>query len=430
MSWRPSRSWLLLAVPLAFAVGACSEDLDVGETCPLLCPGQEIVIRDTVLEPAYELDSTLIGFPLQGLETPLLLVDRGDTLDIRAIVRFDTLVRRYFPVGADTLEPVTFVDSAVLSFRLTNRGLPAPAAFNIEAYDVDSAGLVDTLPQQLIPLFTAERLLGGLRVAGATFSDSLRLRMPLDGEKLAAIIADPERRLRIGLKVSASGGAQMVMTPYFPGGDGPSLEYRVDPDSTVPRVVGLQPSSQTPATPSFVGGDLVDYSLVVRAPDLRTPGTFHVGGLPGARTYLRFNLPRFLTDSVGILRARLELTQDPIPNADADTVTLLTHLVVANNTVTDLRRAVTLLSGANLFTNTLRALPGDSAVLSLEMIGLLRQWSALPSRDIIPTAIVLRTNSEGASPLALRFFGSDASDPSVRPRLRVTYTPSQVFGRP
>lgn len=428
MSWRSPRSWLLLAFPLAAALGACSEDLEVGQTCPLLCPGQEIEIRDTVLEPAYVFDTVLTGYPIQGLESPLLLADRGDTLDVRAIIRFDTLVREYIPIGGDTLEAITFVDSAVLSIRLTPRGIPVPASFNIEAFDVDSADIVDSLPAQLIPLFTPERQLGGVRVAGATYTDSLRLQVPLDGQKLAAIIADPERKLRIGLKVSAASGAQFVVTPYLPGGDGPSLEYRVDPDTNIRKVVGLQPASTTPARPGFVGGDFVDYSLVVRAPDLLAPGTFHFGGLPGARTYIRFELPNWLTDSVAVLRARLELTQDPIPNADADTVTLLTHLVVANTTVTDLRRAATLLTSGNQFTDALRLVGGDSGIRRLEVNTLLRQWTALPPG--VPAAIVLRSDSEGASPLALRFFSNTAADSSVRPRLRISYTPNKVFGRP
>ena len=47
-------------------------------------------------------------------ETPLLLASRGDTLDVRAIIRFDSLTRLWTPSG-DTARPVTFVDSATLA---------------------------------------------------------------------------------------------------------------------------------------------------------------------------------------------------------------------------------------------------------------------------------------------------------------------------
>jgi len=430
MSWRSLRSWTLLALPLAAALGACTEKLDTGASCPLLCPGQEIVVRDTVIEPAYVLDTSLVGYPIQGLEFPLLLADRGDTLDVRAVVRFDTLQRFYTPAG-DTLQPITTVDSALLTLRLYTNGFPVPEQFFVEAYDVTDTTLVDSLPLTLVPLFAPDRLLGALRLDSASFNDSSRVQIELDSMKMREIVTDPARRLRIGLKVRGSSSAQFKVTPYSPGGDGPSLSYRVSADTTVPRVAGLEPSSFRPVSPVFVAGDFVDYSIVVNAPNVLAPGTFSVGGLPGARSYIRFNLPRWLTDSVAVLRASLELTQDPVRGpSDKDTLRLLTHLVVANGTVTDLRRAATLITASGLFTNTLRLVPSDSGVRILEMNSLVRQWGLIDSTANIPSAIVFRTDTEGSSPATARFFAIDAADPSVRPRLRVSYTPSKIFGRP
>lgn len=430
MSWRSLRGWTLLALPLAAILGACTEKLDTGASCPLLCPGQEIVVRDTVISPAYVFDTSLVGYLIQGLEFPLMLAARGDTLDVRAVVRFDTLQRIYTPAG-DTAQPITLIDSAFLSIRLYSRGFPVPERFVIEAFDVADGGFDDSLPAALAPLFVPERLLGAVRLDSASFNDSSRVRIPLDSAQLRAIVTEPTRRLRIGLKVSSPSPVQFQMTPYSPGGDGPSLEYRVSVDTTVPRVSGLEPSSSTPATPVFVAGDFVDYSIVVNAPNVLAPGTFAVGGVPASRSYLRFNLPRWLTDSVAVLRASLELTQDPVRGAsDRDTVFLLTHLVVANGTVTDLRRAATLITASGLFTNTLRLVPSDSGVRTLEMNGLVRQWGLVDSTQNIPSAIVFRTDTEGSSPAAVRFFAIDAPDPSVRPRLRVSYTPSKIFGRP
>jgi hypothetical protein len=42
---------------------------------------------------------------------------------------------------------------------------------------------------------------------------------------------------------------------------------------------------------------------------------------------------------------------------------------------------------------------------------------------------VLRSNTDGTGPLAVRFFSSEAP-PSVRPRLRITYIPSVAIGVP
>jgi hypothetical protein len=64
------------------------------------------------------------------------------------------------------------------------------------------------------------------------------------------------------------------------------------------------------------------------------------------------------------------------------------------------------------------------------MNGLVRQWGLVDSTANIPNAIVFRTDTEGSAPATVRFFSINAADPSVRPRLRVSYTPSKIFGRP
>lgn len=431
MMSRSSRLLLVLGLPLAAVVAACAEDLDTGATCPLLCPGQNVALIDTVLEPAYTFDSTFVGFPLQGLDASILLATWPDTFDVRGVVRFDTLVRTYIPVGGDTMVPIVHVDSAYLTLRVTRTSRPLPRRFSIEVYDVFDSTVADTIPTDLLPHFTLARLLGSVSFDSATFSDSARIRIPLDSAKLREILGTESRRLHAGLRLLSSDVAELRVTPYLPGGDGPRLEYRIDPDTAVEKVAALQPSSITPRSPGLVAGDFVDFQIVANAPDLMLPGRFVAGGLPGARTYIRFDLPRWLTDSVGVIRARLELVQDPLygPGRD-DTLTLVTHLVVAGNELTDLRRATTLLTAGGIFANTLRILPSDSGLRTIEMNTLVRLWATSDGKRPLPTAIVLRSNDEGSSPVAARFFSYTAADPTLRPRLRVTYTPGAVFGRP
>jgi hypothetical protein len=390
------------------------------------------VLIDTVLEPAYTFDSTFVGFPLQGLDASILLASWPDTLDVRGVVRFDTLVRRYQPVGVDSLVPIVHIDSAFVTLRITRTKRPIPFRFAIEAYDVFDATVPDTATAGLVPLFDdAARLLGAIAFDSSTFSDSARIRIPLDSAKLREILATPGRRLHLGLRIQSSSPVEMRVTPYLPGGDGPRLEYRVDPDTAVPKVSALQPSSITPTSPGLVAGDFVDFQIVANAPDHRLPGRFLAGGLPGARTYIRFDLPRWLTDSVGVIRARLELVQDPVYGpASTDTLTLVTHLVVAGHQLTDLRRAATLLTAGGIYANTLRILPSDSGVRTIEMNTLVRLWATTAGAKPLPSAIVLRSNDEGTSAVSARFFSRLATDPTLRPRLRVTYTPGTVFGRP
>lgn len=425
------RSWSLLALPLAFGVAACSEDLETGAVCPALCPGQEIVVFDTVLTPAYVYDSTLVGFPSQGLESPLFLALRGDSLDVRAIVRFDTAMRQFRPTLSDTLRPIVSIDSAFLQVRLRSSGIDLPSAFTVEVYDVFDPGLDDSLPAQLIPFFTPARLMGTY-VGDSALNDSLRVDIPLDTAYLRAVLADTARRVRFGLQVKSAESVQLEVSPYSTQiGDGPTLRYWVLPDSSVGLIGPQQPFSETPATPPLIADDLADYQLVVTAPNDVAAGRFTIGGLPGARAYLRFDLPRWLTDSVGVLKADLELVQDPVRGlSDTDTLFVNTHLVLAGFAVTEPRRAATLLSPADLFTPTLRLVPSDSGVKLLPMGAIVRNWRTNNGTPVLPTALVLRAFFEGATPQAVRFFGFDAADPALRPKLRVSYTPNTIFGRP
>jgi hypothetical protein len=428
---RSFRRWSLIALVLAAAAGACSENVETGAGCPMLCPGQGITIKDTIIEPAYVFDTTLVGFPLQGIDGGLLLASRGDTLDVRAVIRFDTLVRRYLPLDGDTAVPITYIDSAFLTMRMRVGSVPMPSRARIELYEVTDTTLADTARLALLAHFVPERMIGVLNLDSADYTDSSRIKIPLDSAMLRAIIADGSRPLRIGVQVSSIDPVEFVITPENSGSDGPLLQYKFHPDTAYDPIAGLEPASLTPPTPAFIAQDYTDYSIVVDAPAVATPGTFAFGGLPGARAYLRFNLPAWLTDSVGVLRARLELTQDPLYGpSDADTVRMITHLVVAGHTITDLDRAATLLTTGGIYAPTLRRLPRDSGTVHLDLNVLVSQWRTFGLPRPFPSAIVLRTDSEGQSAAALRFFGAANADPALRPKLRVSYTPSIAFGRP
>ena len=428
---RPFRALMVLLLPAALAVGACSEKLETSATCPLLCPGQQLDVIDSVITVPIVLDTNLDAYPFIGDEVPLLLARRGDTLDLRTAVRFDTLVRDYTPVGGTTLEPITSVDSAFLSVQLIKGTLPLPTDFTIEAYEISDATLADSIPTNLLPHFTASRLLGTLALTDTTFDDSATVQIPLDSAKVRAIIQDPARTLRIGLLVNSSESVELLVTTALDVVNGPSFDFKPSTDSGQARI-SLIPSSLTPVTPPGLNSNFVDYLIVADAPDIRAPGRFAVGGLPGKRSYLRFDLPRWLTDSVFVLRARLELTQDPIYGfEEGDTVVVRAHMALGGNALTDLNRAVAVFAPFNTFTpDSIATAPADSGVVTLEINGALRQWRTLDGARPFPSAIILRTHVEGRFARGVRFFGADAADPSVRPRLVVSFVPNVTFGRP
>lgn len=430
MSRRFRAYLLVLALPLAAALGACTEDLQTGETCPVLCPGQQLEVRDTILDDVVVLDTALVGFPLQGAEELLLLAKRGDTLDVRPVVRFDTLLRLYAKTGEVEQRPITDLDSAYISIFLRATEIPTPAQWFIDIYNVFDSTLVDTLPETLIPLFNPANLIGTYQ-GDTAFTDTLRIRVPIDTAALRAILGTPGQRLRVGFQVRAAESVQLRLNGTEAGA-GPTISYKiVSDDSTVPPVRNAVPSSFTPSDPSVLAADLIDYQVVAAAPNHALANMFTVGGLPGSRTYLRFNLPVWLTDSVGLLRAELLLSQSATagPNA-SDTLRLDSHLVLANAVVPTLFRAATLVSSAGLFVPSLLIVPSDSTTVRVNINGLVRQWNTNNTARALPTAMILRSNFEGTSAAALRFYSSEAPDPNLRPRLRVSYTPGAILGRP
>lgn len=423
------RAPVLLVFPVALLVGACQERLTTADSCPLLCPGQQLDILDTVINPAVVLDTTLRVFPLLGFESALLLASRGDTLDTRVIVRFDSLTRVFQPTG-DTARPIVHVDSATLTVQLAKTHVKVPNRFFIDAYDVGDTTLVDSLPTNLLPFFVPGRLLGTLQIDSATFIDSGNVKIPLDSALVRAIAATPGAVLRIGLRLRSTESGAILITSSDDATNGPTLRYRVSPDTTVAAVI-YKPSSFTPRVPINVNTDLFDYLLIADAPDIRAPGRFSIGGLPGSRTYLRFDLPRWLTDSTAVLRARLEFVQDPVRGLDEnDSLTVRAQLVLAGRATTDLNRAARLLAPAGFFVgDAFRVAPADSGLVSLEINALMRIWRTTEGVPSIPSALILRSDNEGNSALGVRFFGLGAG-PALRPRLRVSYVPNIRFGQP
>src|SRR5690606_6117934 len=143
---RISRLISILAVPLVAALGACTEDLQTGGTCPVLCPGQGIEIRDTVLDGVVVLDTNLIGFPFQVSEDPPVLANWTDTLDIRVVARFDSLTREFQQINESSPTPITKLDSAYVTLLLTASEIETPSQWFIDAYNAFDPTVNDTIP--------------------------------------------------------------------------------------------------------------------------------------------------------------------------------------------------------------------------------------------------------------------------------------------
>ncbi len=184
--------FLALVAPLV--LGACGERLEGGAACPVLCSGESLALKDTIVD-AIVLDSTLTGFPPRGAADVLALVNSGDTVEVRYIVRFDSLPTRYISVN-DTF-PITTIDSAYVRIAIDEElsRFTGPVVF--EAYDVDTTA-VDSVTAALLPLFRPARLIGSVSVDTAALKDSVRLF--LNNDAVSAKITSGQR-LRVGIRV-------------------------------------------------------------------------------------------------------------------------------------------------------------------------------------------------------------------------------------
>ena len=431
---RPTlRRTTLLAAALAIAGVACTEELPTSETCadPLLCGEQSITVEQVELEPVT-FDTTLAGFPLRGTEVRLLAARAGDSLDARAIYRFDSLPSFYRTAAGDST-PVTEVIDPTLEVVVFRRGesyVPQPTT--IEAYDVAVAG-DDTSTVELAAAFAPERLLGTTTLApraatDTTTVDTLRVALPPSAilGKLAG-----DGRLRVGLRVAPGQDARLSLSPTVA-----RVTYRGTPDTAV-ALLTRAPLSQTPVGQPQLRIDFSSFTIVVSGGTGDVPGVLTVGGLPGRRALLRFAVPPAILDSAQILRATLVLTKQPVGGfLESDTLRLQPLAVTASQAVTDLRRRMLLaaipvspFTGREVLSSVpANVVPGTAGTVEIAIPELVGAWRTIGGVGYRPE-LVLTSALEGATPVLARFYGS-AADPALRPKLRLSYIRSIDFDIP
>ncbi|MES2524455.1 MAG: hypothetical protein V4617_17280 [Gemmatimonadota bacterium] len=406
----------LLSVAIAASVAAaCSESYDGGGACPSLCPAVQQQFRDTIID-AVTVDTTIGGFPILGLSSNLLLATRPDTIETRGIVRYDVLASEFSPNNTGASTPITAIDSVYLRLPLDSTGRLGNAPVTLSVYDVDSTDS-DTSSTVLRTLFRADRLLGSVTFTPSATKDSLRV--PLDRAKLLPKIT-AKTRLRIGFRIT-SGTGQLRIIAFRGGLGAPSITYDASTD-TVYRAILVPPTTSIPSLPLDVQTAFQVYSIVDRGTPSPLGTNLAVGGLPAARSYLRFAVPASITDSGTIVRAELLLTQRPSTFGSInDTIALVPMVPTNTEFVQDLRRILELAAeGALLPVDSIRLVPKDSGQRIVNLINLVRRWPLYPASQ--PRALAFRIGGEGAQPSELRFFSSEAA-PSLRPRLRITYLP-------
>jgi hypothetical protein len=412
-----------------FAIAACSEKLEGGGACPLLCPQQAVTLKDTIIDP-LAVDTTVPGLPSIGTEPYLMLAAHGDTLDSRVIVRFDTLPASYTKGGVDSA--IVKLDTAQLIVPIAFDSTKRPTVpITIELYNVDTTDTanvsanLDTATAVFVPLFRRDRLIGSKTFAPESLSDTLRI--PISTDTILDRVKNG-KRLRVGFKLVSSRSADLRIATSLAG---TPVRLRMKPslDTSVAPVF-VSPLSLTPAGETFLSSPLADYTIVVKGLTTTPPTLLAVGGVPSRRVFLKFNVPSRIIDSTSIVRASLLLTQSPNKRLNPrDSIYVYPIPLVATSVVTNYATALQFLGGPGQFgLDSLRMAPGDSGVRSFEIVGLVRTWRRQPE-SISPRTMALLSGSEGQLGSEIDFFSTRAPA-AVRPRLRITYVPVTATGLP
>jgi hypothetical protein len=389
----------LAAVAIMAALSACTEKLTAPGSCPALCPGGDVDIRDTVLTAVAFGDSSFTGFQGRSDPVALLLSDGAPYGQSRAVIRF---ARRGDSVFVrDTLRTFT-VDSVALGVVLQRRDSTV-GGMVLEFYRLPRS--IDTLSSvaAIDAAMTPASLLAEIPIADSDRSGELRVR--LTPEAVAKLVFAPtdSTKLQIGLRLRSNGGGAI-------------------------QLGALNSGSSTPLYTTYVTANIADTTVrkqvLSRAPDLNftarddfgppPPNLLEVGGFPASRSFIRFALPPFLRDSATILRATLELTlSSPLVAIPGDTARLDVRAVLvdfgAKSPVAFDRVVSTSLT------------PNAGTTVQVDMVGLVQLWQG---SNPLPSIIRLSIVQEGATFIAPLFESTRQGAP---PRLRITYRPPFAF---
>lgn len=408
------------AAAVALAFGACDEQINGGGACPALCPGQQAQLRDTTFF-AVSLDTTISGFPALGTESQFFVASMGDTLQTATVIRFDTLPNVFRRANSVTDSVIMSVDSAYLRLTIVT-GDTIGVATTVDVYDVDMDGAEEADPTAVTSMFTAARLLGSRTIPADSLRDSLRI--PLDNAKIFAKVQSADsskRRVRLGVRLR-DGGARKMRIMSSNGGAISQLIFRPSADTSVPKII-VPNLSKTPADQPIFASDFADYQVILKGTPEPPAGVFRIGGLPGRRAYLKFDIPSSILDSSAVVRATLEMTQRPalFSPESRDTVQVAHFGVVASPALTDLSRALLFIDRLPSTPDTLKVVPADSGKREFEIIGWVRIWKGTTASKT-PRALALALPDEGLSGSVVDFFSLESAA-AVRPRLRLTYLP-------
>jgi hypothetical protein len=432
----------LLALGLVVAMMACTEDATAPGKCPAFCPSRQLTVVDTVLN-IISRDSSYVGY-VQPDSSQEMLAASAFGLDSRPIFLIGPVGTRVLlrpnSTSDTTTVPYLSVDSATMVVQINRRDTLAsnltislyrlPKSIGPNTTLADLAGpFTDSLVRS-VNVDSVLHLAGGI---DSTTGDSvavtdsttgaLKVKISLDSGQANFLASDSGSRA-YGIRISADSLA-IVSFASVRQSAGPTFRWWGTFDSAgtkVHRVLGI-------------GINLFN-SFVSNAAAPTLDSNLVVGGVPSARSLLRFSIPRAIRDSAQVIRATLYLVPVTAPvGLPRDSVRFAltrvsTDLGAKSPCIPDPFDPLSvacapLAPGDSAFVVPSAARVGRTDTVATDVTLIIRGWAA---DTVAPQALMLRGTPEGGSLVPVRFYSSRTT--AFRPALHITYVPRYAFGSP
>lgn len=404
------------AVSLAALAVACSERLTAPGSCPDFCPPGTLELVDTLLFPIDPgTDSAFRGYVTPHEASLLQVANAGDTVRARGVIQFGALPDSVRRSGDTTLRRVAGLDSVRLQLNLFRRDTIAEG-LRLDVYRLprgrDSTDTFAGLDAE----FVAANLITTIVVDSALPADTTTGQRRVTGTLATVVLGSavpfaPEDSgvLAIGVSAVADTGVALALLRAVEAGGGPAVSYFVQADSadtTVAATFAPDPSSV--------------FDTFVVDPTSGLPLGLEAGGMPTARSILRFVIPGSIVDTSQVVRATLIL----VPLEPADGVPGDSFFVVAHAVAADFGAKSPLAPDPDSVRQALvRMAPGEADTVRMEMTRVFRFWRLDPDA---PRTVMLLVRPEGATLGRVRF-GSSAMA-GARPAIRISFFRPFGFG--
>lgn len=392
-------AWLGLAL---LAVG-CSEKLTTPGDCPGNCPADHLQVLDTLV--MAERDSTYTGFVTAAEGARLLISSGFNGVQSLGVVRFAPVLDSISYL--DTLRAATR-DSVILTVTLGSRDVSV-TGLALDFYRLPATVPLDstTAYADVAAELTPDHLLGTAAIPDDLASGSLRVSFAgADLAKVAFAPAD-SNVLRLAYRLRSPTPTGVTLGSGAAGATGPGFAtwmHATLPDTTIVL--------SQPRIPLFTG-TLDDGAAAPPSPDVLV-----AGGVPAARSILRFSVPAHISDSSQIVRATLLLVPVvPLLALPGDTATLDVEGVFS-----DLGpKSPRIQTSPSLIATQLVA-AGETDSIRLDVTGVARLWNVAAG---IPATLIIALTPEAAT-FGSATFGSSRT-PGMQPAIRLTYARPYPF---